>query len=202
VIDLPALAKLFQDPSMFDSREHWQKAGFFVMREGNKSDVMVASHPTITDYLFKKYNRSVDLKDQRRNYKTRIEGADAVRERIQKKGLPKLVVPRKYLLPLPAAFERKGRRAYVLVVERMELVKDAESKRLYGNVSDETIRQLCTMVRKYPGLDSDVRNLPFTTSGKIAFIDTERWQRYDMPTLKYICQYLPKRQCNLVKELL
>src|SRR5262245_39798711 len=61
---LSLVSGLFRDPDMFASSRSWRKAGFEVDGEGAASDVMVASHPILRGYLFKRYSdKKMSLRD-------------------------------------------------------------------------------------------------------------------------------------------
>lgn len=193
------LSELFRDPRMFDSARGWRKAGFVVHGEGTKSDVMVASHPSTPGYLFKKYSKKMSPKDQLRNYRRRIEGADKLRAFIATQQLTRIVVPGKHLHELSREFSRKGKSSFVLVVEQIPLLDSSQSKQLYHQIDDETLRQLCLVLRKFRGLDSGVRNVPFTVDGQIAFVDTERWDAEKDVPLRRIREYLSDEKKKLAK---
>jgi len=165
------LALLFRDPGMFDSRGAWRSAGFEVLERSDSHKVMVARHASAAGYLFKKYTPHKSLKDQHENYQCRIEGARRVRELIADRGLRGVVSPEKWLHDLPHA-------SHVLIVEELTLMDQDATKQAYGDISKGTLHDLCVVLHAFPGLDSIAKNLPFTTDGRIAFIDTEHWDRH------------------------
>lgn len=164
------------------------------------SDIMVAGHASVSDQLFKKYNNDVSLKDQLKNYRRRVEGAEKLRAFIATERLTQIVAPRKRLQELPPSFAHKGMTSYVLVVDRLELLSSSESKQLYRQIDNETLRQLCTVLRTFRGLDSGARNVPFTRSGQIAFVDTERWEDDRDVPLRRIRGYLSDEQRRFAEE--
>jgi hypothetical protein len=190
------LKRLFRDPDMFGSSRRWRRAGFTVDGKGTLSDIMVASHPSAPGYLFKKYSDKISLKEQRKNYRSRVKGADKLRAFIEDHHLTHIRVPRKYLHELPRAFSHKKKSSYVLIVERLPLLESSASKRLYRQIDKETLRQLCEVLLVFRGLDSGVRNVPFTAQGQIAFVDTERWdeRRANKIWLRRIREYLSPEQ--------
>lgn len=194
---------LFRDPDMFKSNSAWQKAGFEVRGRGERSDIMVASHPSTPGVLFKKYSKKIRLKDQRRNYQKRIKGADKLRALIAAQQLTRIIVPQKQLHELPSRFSRKDESAHVLVVDRLDLLDGSDSKQQYGQLDDEGLRQLCVVLCAFSGLDSGVRNLPFTSGGQIAFVDTERWEsdREREVPLRHIRAYLSDDQRAFVDRI-
>lgn len=170
------LAKLFVDPKMFDSRDKFRAAGFKVFERSNDDKIMVASHEDAKGYLFKKYSASTSMEAQLENHEKRVKGARKVQELIEADHLEHVVVPQKYLHELPREFSRKGP-SHVLIVERLSLMSTDDSKKQYRRISEDVLRDLCTVFFSFPGLDSVVDNVPFTKDGKIAFIDTEHWER-------------------------
>jgi hypothetical protein len=188
------LKPLFHDPDMFDSPSAWRMAGFEVEGEGTPSNIMVASHPSTKGWLFKRYSSAVSLKEQRDNYRCRVMGAEKLRELIATQRLTRLVVPQKYLHELPSKFSHKGVSSYVLIVEQLTLLKSSTSKQCYRELDKEGLRQLCTVLRAFEGLDSGVRNIPFTAGGQIAFIDTERWDEGKEAPLRHVSKYLSAEQ--------
>ncbi len=196
------LRTLFRDPHMLDSSSTWRRSGFEVEGEGAPSDIMVASHPSMTGWLFKRYSREVSLKKQCENYRRRVKGADRLREFIVGQHLSRLIVPQKYLHELPAEFSHKGVSSYVLVVEQLILLKSSTSKQCYRDLDKEGLRQLCSALCKFEGLDSGVRNIPFTIGGQIAFIDTERWDEKKEAPLRHIGKYLSDKQRRFAASIL
>jgi hypothetical protein len=188
------LKPLFRDPDMFDYPGSWRRAGFEVDGEGTPSSIMVASHPSMKGWLFKRYSSAVSLKEQRDNYRCRVKGAERLREFITAQRLTRLVVPQKHLHELPPKFSRKDVSSYVLVVEQLTLLKPSTSKEQYRALDKDGLRQLCAVLRVFEGLDSGVRNIPFTAGGQIAFIDTERWDERKETPLRHVSKYLSAEQ--------
>jgi hypothetical protein len=187
---------------MFDSRGRWRRAGFAVEGKGAASDVMVASHPSASGYLFKKYSAKISPGKQIKNYRCRIEGAQKLRELITVAQLTRIVVPGKYLHALSSEFCRKDEPSYVLVVERLTLLDSSRSKQLYRQIDVETLSQLCAVIRVFRGLGSGVRNVPFTDRGQIAFVDTERWDDTKRDPLRHINAYLSDERRALAEKIL
>jgi len=196
------LKGLFCDRTMFESSSRWRKRGFAVEGEGDESDIMTASHPSAPGYLFKKYSDDkVSPKDQLENYRRRIKGAKKLRAYVADQRLTRIVVPGKSLHELPSEFDRKGKTSYVLIVEKMTLLDAAASKQMYRGLDNEGLRQLCVVLIEFRGLDSGVRNIPFTDQGQMAFIDTERWDDDREVPLKRIRAYLSDEQWAFAKKI-
>jgi hypothetical protein len=199
------LSGLFHDPDMFDTPDDWRRAGFALIRESDNK-ICVASHRSVGGYLFKKYvasgKRDSDS-DQLENYATRVEGARRVRDLIATQRLRHVTVPRKWIRELPRAF---GRSAHILIVERLDILDDDASERAYGRISKDALGDLCVALHAFRGLDSTAKNVPFTTDGRIAFIDTEHWDRHSgnrnkRRFLKYLSEHLSSDRQRFAKKL-
>lgn len=194
------LDALFLDRSMFDSRAAWRRAGFTVVDPSKPSECMAASHPSAPGYLFKKYADDVPIKEQNKNYETRIEGAAKLARFIEKEGLRHVVVPQKSLHDLPRRFGKSSR---ILVAERLDILGPDESMHHYRDVAEPVLRDLLRVLVKFKGLDSNAKNVPFTRDGRIAFVDLEHWDRdRDKIRLKSIGNYLSKERLKLARKIL
>jgi hypothetical protein len=195
--------RLFRDPDMFDSREHFRAAGFEVNRRSNLGKIMVGSHAAAEGFLFKKYSRDVSLRDQLENYECRVKGAGRLRALIEEHRLRHVVVPRKWILELPREFSSRGSRSHVLVVERLDLLDTEDSQRAYRHIDEEVLRELCLVVHEFRGLDSNVKNVPFTRQGQVAFVDTEHWDRHRRSArLRHLREHMSRRRARLAGEIL
>jgi hypothetical protein len=174
VIDGPAsldLRGLFRDPDMFDSRSNVTAAGFKVL---NKGKIMVFCHPSVRGLLFKKYTTAVSQKDQRKNYECRLEGSIRLRAFVVGRGLSRIIVPRKWIVELP---QEVSRRDTLLVVEQLELLGSEQTVAAYQRIDAGLLRELCTVLFNFRGMDSNANNLPFLTGSRIGLVDTEHWDR-------------------------
>jgi hypothetical protein len=191
---------LFANPTMFDSRRAWRRAGFEVFDPAKDTECMVAAHPSVPGYLFKKYTNDVSRREQRANYEARIEGAARVAELVRSHALQHIVVPKKHLHDLPKGFDKAG----ILIVERIDIVGRDESERRYHDIAESVLRDLLRVLIALPGLDSNSKNIQFTRTGKIAFVDLENWGRKDRDEvrLKSIGSYLSKDKRKRAHKIL
>lgn len=194
------LSKLFVNPRMLDSRAAWAAAGFEVIAGGGSPTAcMVAAHASAPGYLFKKFGPAVSRRDQNDNYEARVEGAKKLAKLIAKKRLRHVVVPRKSLRDLPRRF---GKRARVLVVERLDVLGADETARQYRSIARPVLLELLTVLAKYPGLDSTALNVTFLRDGRIGFIDLEHWDRRKRTTLKTLGGYMTAENLALSRKIL
>lgn len=162
---------------------------------------MVASHPSVRGLLFKKYASSLSQRDQRKNYARRLEGARQLRAFMGAHGLTSLVAPHKWIMELPRGMARREP-SHVLVVERLELLGDEDTKLAYQAISPQALSQLCCALFHFRGMDSNAKNLPFTVGGQIALIDTEHWDRGSSKAyLHHVGEYLPRERRQLAKKI-
>lgn len=193
-LDAGLLSRLFDDPDMFDSSKSFHRAGFDVIERSSDARIMAGTHDDAKGYLFKKYSNDHPLDDQLENYQVRVEGARRVRALIDAHRLREIVVPRKWIWELSPAFSRGRKRlhpSHVLIVERFKLLDKHETEREYFRIDKRTLDELCLVVFHLNGLDSTPKNVPFTKGGKIAFIDTESWDRHHgREHLKYLGKFL------------
>jgi hypothetical protein len=186
----------FGNDGMFRSRKHLRQAGFQVLNRIHRG-LMVASHPSLKQYLIKKFQNKISQKDQLNNYLSRINGARALRAFTEVNNLKHIVVPQKWLYRLPKRYSNPEtkERSYILIVEKIDICSggedfDGEVARRYHNIDLEVLREICVILYYFRGLDSRLHNLPFTHLGKIAFIDTERWERERQEFLANILPFL------------
>jgi hypothetical protein len=204
------LGPLFRDPEMFDTADAWHDAGFEILRE-SQNKICVASHPSVARFLFKKYvnaGKREALDDQLENYTRRVEGARRLSALIDAQHLQHVVVPGKWLRDLPDRFSVRGHPSHILIVDRLDLLDSDESEDHYGRIDEAALRELCVALHAFRGLDSTAKNVPFTRDGKIAFIDTEHWNRHSdskrsqqRPILKYLREHLSSDRWAFAKKL-
>jgi hypothetical protein len=168
------LRGLFRDPDMFDSRSNWDAAGFQVLNRSSNGKIMVACHPSVGGLLFKKYTGAVSQKDQRKNYECRLEGARHLRSFVDVRGLSRIVVPRKWIVELPREFSSEET---LLIVEHLEVLGSEQTVAAYQHIDAELLKELCTVLFHFRGMDSNANNLPFLADGRIGLVDTEHWDR-------------------------
>lgn len=166
-----SLKTLFCDDRMFTSRQAWGAAGFRVLDRSDNRKIMVASHPSVSGFLFKKYSDAMGQKDQLANYNRRVAGADQLRDLVNNRSLLHVAVPRKQIIKLPYP------RSYILVVEQFNLLNDEQTRAAYRDIDPGILRELCLVLFHFRGMDSSAKNIPITADGRIAFIDTEHWDR-------------------------
>lgn len=191
---------------MFASPAHFRKAGFSVLPRVHRG-LMVASHPSIRKYLFKKFKNGVSSEAQLKNYTQRIKGAEALSKFIGIHQLKHIVVPKKWLYALPKKFNSKsGERAYILIVEEMNICSGGKNPKgevaqKYHQIDEEVLRELCLVVYHFRGLDSMLHNMPFTRSNQITFIDTERWEREREGYLRQVMPFLSQERQHDAREV-
>lgn len=157
-----------------------KKAGFKDIMPGKYSSQVVARHPKVPGYLFKLYTDLDPLSLDWSKFKTRVLGANQVRQSIEALGYTNLfVVPHKWIYPLPATPDApvgSNRKNFVLLVEEMKILSDSSNRSKWkgDSVTKERLNALYKVLQINGLYDSAYPfNIPFTKDGRNAFIDTE-----------------------------
>lgn len=186
---------MFRNPRMFDSRQAFHESGFEV-RQNNRHNIMVGSHPSAPNHLFKQYDRNVPLAKQLANYAHREKVARRLREVISEMHFQHLTVPQKWICSLPQAFgDRK-----LLIVERVKLLEHEEVVQRYRTIGEEQLKELCWALFKFRHLDVAPHNIIFVQSGQLAFIDTEYWNSTNTDLLHRLRDPLPAHARKLAHQ--
>ncbi|MFA6915766.1 MAG: hypothetical protein WC222_05160 [Parachlamydiales bacterium] len=186
------LDRLFSTSRLTSSSKALKAAGFTPL-EDKEQDLIVATHPELPGYLIKLYYDNHNVKDrpgmpgEGQYWINRILGVERVNNSIRKHNYENIfVVPDKWIYPLPnkpaptclnsaACFPKH----FVLVSIELNLVSHKENEKLYKEISDPKILEaLYTVMQESHLYDSVyIDNNIFTREGKIAFIDTEDFDR-------------------------
>lgn len=186
----PILDMIFHSGRVVENEQTLIDAGFTIVYSMQSSYVKIARHPLLPGYLLKLYlDNETRMKNDRPGWswlKDRCKGAERIRSYIKKKKITHFVVPDKWLYVLPSAFSTSGpvRQPVVLLVTDMKLVSHEENKIAWLTLATpEILDELYTILRHGSGSWFLTGNVPYTQSGKFAFVDTE----------------YPKRDLNLKK---
>ena len=167
--------KLFPKESNFETAGKLRRNGFDVIRDGTDNErVTVFGHPSAPNHLFKKFldNVSYSQEKQLGSYERRVRGARSLKAHLERFSISGIIVPRKWLCDLPSRFNVDKKPTQILVVEKCNLVEHARAKQLYRDLSNATLKDLCTIFFTFKRVDFSTRNMPFTAEDKLAFIDT------------------------------
>ncbi|MGH2639961.1 MAG: hypothetical protein ACRDF4_11890, partial [Rhabdochlamydiaceae bacterium] len=167
----PLLDEIFSQGRITETYETFERVGFVTHCRRRLSGVTIARHPKIPGYLFKVYLDSETIQKRSKPGEEwllqRCIGAAKIRALIKKKKMRYFLVPDKWLYELP----QKG---YILITTDMELVSNRETKTAWKtNVNRELLQELYSILRHGYGSPTLSANIPYTKSGKFAFIDTE-----------------------------
>lgn len=174
------LDRLFEKKRVTLSNETFVAAGFSITRPHRPFNAMVTGHKKLKGYLLKIYLDSQFNLPEWEMWMRRIKGAAVVRECLIKHRFTQFVVPKKWIYPLPAEpspplgdlYHRKN---FILVVEDMDILDRKKNEQAYKqNVTRSLLKALYTVLVECQLTDCVyIGNMPFTKSGKIAFIDIE-----------------------------
>ncbi len=175
----PILDALFQKSRVIDSEKGLIDAGFTVLFSQPRSFIRVVKHPSLPGYLLKIYldtdtNRLEGEAGWERLTKRCII-AEKIRNIIEYHGVKTLVVPEKWIYPLPVPQQpQQGQQPVILIVKDMNICNREETKVAWKTkATATTIKELFTVLSYGYGSASLSNNIPYTKSGTFAFIDTE-----------------------------
>lgn len=170
---------IFHKSRAIQDRDTFEEAGFEVLMDDLNSLMILAKHPGIPGYLFKVYFDGSETKKNKSGWGfllKRCKGASDIRSLIHEKELKYFSVPDKwlYLLPIPFVESDKRIEPVILMVTDMELVTPKENVQAWKTkITKEHLQELYLILSHGHGSSGLVKNVPYTNSGKFAFIDTE-----------------------------
>ncbi|MBS4171152.1 Uncharacterized protein NEOC95_001893 [Neochlamydia sp. AcF95] len=201
--------QIFQAARVTFNSQTLVEAGFNILYKQPRSFIIVAKHPSLPDYLIKLYfDTELRIKRNVPGWKwfaRRCAGANLVRKVIKKKNIQHFTVPQKYIYVLPS-FHAPAKAAGVdpkvaiLIVQDMQLVPKEQNYLAWrSKVSPEILNELYIIISRANGSSYRPDNIPYTFSGKFAFIDTE--YPFRDPDFKSIRSYLSPEMCQYWDQL-
>lgn len=187
-----AVDALFSQSRVTASNGTLEQAGFKWICTTMASFLQVVRHPTIPGYIFKIHiDSDPHTKKKIPPWKWlvyRCEGAEVIRNIIKKKKLKYFLIPDKWLYPLPInpPAQTRERQPVVLMVTDMDVVSFEETTLAWRTVVTKAhLDELYTLLCAGYGSAKLDANVPYTKSGKFAFIDTEYPKRkFNFATIK------------------
>jgi hypothetical protein len=204
------LDRLFEQSRLLDSLEVLRDAGFKILNANSELDV--AFHPDLSGYVIKFYldgedNRpyfnKLKLQDRYisevRLWLLRIGGAKRIQQIIDSHHYTGIMkVSKQWIYPLPLEPKATGPfpKYFIYVEEDMKVVDDVENKRRYREeMNPYLLKAFFTVLKKSRFYDSVyIDNNPFSTDGRIAFVDTEEYDRKPVPFEKVLKWLSPEMQ--------
>jgi hypothetical protein len=174
------LDKIFSDSRVTHNVQTLADAGFLHPTPQPWSHVTVTGHIKLKGYLVKLYTDDILGVEDWIKWIERITGAQAIKEAIERHGFQSLfVVPKKWIYPLPAEPSSAGRlrKNFILVVEKLDILKDDKSRVAWKEAMTKGRLNAIYIMLQELGLYDVVyaQNLPFCKhSNTQAFIDTEK----------------------------
>lgn len=199
----PVLDTIFLKSRAIQDQNTFALAGFVTHYIQGRSYIRVASHPELPGYLVKVYLDNVLSTRKGKSdlywFKKRCEGAKAISRVIKKAKIKNFNVAKKwiYLLPeypAPPKSPEYLRKNVLLLVKDMELVSSEDSYHAWRTfITPNHLDELYLIIKFGGGSSYRPDNIPYTRSGKFAFIDTEYPNQ--VPDFKSIRPFLsPKMQ--------
>lgn len=208
----PTMDAIFNASRVTFNKETLKGAGFTILFSQPRSFIKVVQHPALSNLLIKLY-LDVDLRMKQNKpgwswLVKRCQGAEKIRKILKKYQVLHFEVPHKWIYPLspepapPLGLEIQ-RQLVVLLVDDMHLVSKEENLVAWKNfITKKHLDELYLIISLGNGSSYRADNIPFSKSGKFAFIDTEYPHR--PPNFSGVRPYLSTRMRlywdNLVKK--
>jgi hypothetical protein len=180
-----AMGTIFSHSGIIKNKKSVRKAGFKILFSQKKSHIYVLKHPLLRGYLLKVY-----LDSERKIPKgmpgwkrltMRCVVAEKIKSIIAKHNFRCFIVADKWVYPIPADGFGSGssqQQPVVLLAKDMNIYNSKTSAMAWRKRAGyETMRELFEIFRRGYGSAFLVGNLPYTHSGRFAFIDTEFGKR-------------------------
>lgn len=182
----PMLDALFGKSRVTFNLKSLINAGFLKATPRKFTNLIVTKHPNIPGFIFKIYldtQRYFKRKPEYDFWILRILGAEKIRETLKYYELESIFkVPQKWIYVLPEHTFPSGysSKYSILVEEDMSILPREENKKAWASdrVTQELLNQLWFILTEL-GLSDCAKpdNIPFSTDGRIAFVDTEIFGR-------------------------
>jgi hypothetical protein len=176
---------IFTQTRVIENEISFAQAGFITISLQPNSFIRIARHPTLPNHLLKVYLDSETRKKEGKPgwlwLTQRCQGAENIRNLIEKKKFYCFSVPNKWLYPLPNSSQfvnKKLSQPVVLVVTDMDLVSLEETVEAWLNkITPRHLDELyCILSHGYSSCFL-YNNIPYSKSGKFSCIDTEHPKR-------------------------
>lgn len=183
------LDRLFSRSRVIADRESLRAAGFRLTPDQGLH-VVVAFHEEMKGYLIKvvldKYDPNNNGKGKDwQQWIQRIEGERYIRNAIADLNYKKYFkVPRQWIYPLPPGpecpeIEDYFPKGFILIAEDMKLEAPESNTKFYRKMPKKILDAIYVITTKYGLSDCcNKHNLPFCKDGKLAFVDTESFNKW------------------------
>jgi hypothetical protein len=199
----PVLDHLFSQTRVTENMQSLVDAGFEVIAAMPRSYVVVVRHPAVPGYLLKLYlDSETRMKEGVPNWlwlTQRCIGASKIREIIHQKAIKHFFVPDKwiYVLPIHPLSSESSPQPLLVIASDVEPFSDTK-KDWKTVVTKEHLNELFVIMKRgYSTIQ--VANIPYTKSGKFAFMDTEYPCR--SLNLEHVSKYLSPEMAKCWKRI-
>lgn len=202
----PVLDQIFSKERVIRSEETLKSAGFHLI-QGHWSDTVIATHHLATGYFFKLFTDDQTHINEVSRLLARIKGAAYAQGIIDKHQWNKFFkVPRKWLYILPEDETSTGvpSKRMILVAEDMKLLSKKDNYYKWGrpDFNKKLFKAVFQLLTEAGLSDSCYAfNIPFAKDGKIALIDTDKYNERPIPFHK-LFMYLHPSLKNYGKQLI
>jgi hypothetical protein len=183
------LDSIFAKGIVLENEKTFSQAGFKTICLKSSSGIRLAQHPLVKGYLFKVYldsdthHRGMGSWSKQDCLIQRCIGAQKIRTLIETLNFRYFTVPDKWLYKVSSIQKNPS---FILVVTHMPIFNVKESKKAWKTkVTKGHLEELFTIMKNGCASGGLALNVPYTKTGKFAFIDTEYPERvFDLPQEK------------------
>jgi hypothetical protein len=173
--------------------------------------ISVFEHPLFPEFVVKCYLSNANhhpYKEYFGNYIKRIRNARFIASYFKKHSIKKILVPQKWLYFLPDSsntFSLSNVRPTILIAEKIDIVTGSHvnglNLKLYKAIDYDMLSTLITFLYDMNGCEELMQNIPFTTTKKLAVIDTEHLGLTPHHFFKYVIPALSKEKKQFALSL-
>ncbi len=176
----PALDQIFTQPfQVLKNKDTFRQAGFQFVVTRPEQFIQIGKHPSLPGYLVKAYLDCWTI-----NYKNkpawqwfsqRVKNSKKIRRIIAARNFKYFSAPQKWIYVLPdAETSNAANKNEILLVEEVPLVPYDDNLHAWKTlITREHLDELFAIVNYVGGSSYRPDNVPYTQTGKFAFIDTE-----------------------------
>jgi len=189
------LDKFFSKAGIIHDQKSLKKHGFKNPIPQPHTRVIVTKHSKFKGYIFKIYPDVQTIYHDHFEYVvwvSRVQGSQLIARYIDAHGLSALYkVPKKWIYTLPTtspASKHPNRKSFILVAEEMDILSSAKNDKMWGGkkVNHAFLKSFFFLVTDLGLIDcAKPKNAPFCKDGKVAFIDTQTFNKLPFPMFRY-----------------
>ena len=205
------LDQLFGSRKILKSAHSLIDAGFYILAQNPRNDLIVATHYKFPGYVFKIFPDRSKMTRDWYYFRKRVRGARSISAAIHRHGWDhQFFAPKKWIYPLPLTpypgYTDYPKKYFVLIAQEVKRIKSSSKhKKLWRSelIHPLLLTRLHTLIKENGMADSVfIDNIPLCEDGRIAFIDTEYYHNWGIPytrLLPFLSKPMQAHWRNLIR---